>query len=441
MFRSFGMVVWRHPWVTVVVVVFLLLVGAGVSLPCYALQQWHAAQTAVKERRYDDAQRHLDVCLFVWPDSVPVRLLAARAARMSGHLPEAEAHLHRCVKLQKQGNDDVQLEFLLLRIQRGEVDEVAPTLQRLADNHHPEESLILETLAAAYMHDHRYGPAIQVLDRWTHAMPEEALPYFWRGWVLERLDYSEEAMKEYQQALALAPDVPNYRLQVAAMFLLKKNAPEALPHLEMLHRQFPERADVLSGLGQCRFLQGDLEGARPLLEAAVEKLPEDPPLLGTLAKLELQEGRPAKAEEWVRRLLKVDSSDPEALFTLHASLRAQGRTEEATAALAQYEDHKASLDRASRLLKEEAGAPTKQASTAYEVGAIFLKVGPERLGLHWLHEALERDPGHQPSHRLLAEYYEKKGDRKNAASHRQALAQAVKAADTPGAGDKSPPPR
>jgi hypothetical protein len=64
MFGRVGKVVWRHPWATALVLAFLILVAAGVSLPCYALQQWHAAQADVKEGRYTDAQRRLGVCLF-----------------------------------------------------------------------------------------------------------------------------------------------------------------------------------------------------------------------------------------------------------------------------------------------------------------------------------------------------------------------------------------
>jgi type IV pilus assembly protein PilF len=441
MFHTLRRLVWRHPWATAGLLVFLLLVGAGIALPCYALRQWHAAQADMKERRYAEAQGRLDVCLFVWPNSVPVHLLAARVARMTGRLPEAEAHLHRCLQLQKQDTDDIQLEFLLLRVQFGEVDEVADTLHRLVDNNHPESALILETLSAAYMHDHRYGPAFAALDRWVRETPEAPLPYYWRGWVLERLNQPEDAMKEFQQALALDPENPVYRLKVAEIFLGKKNAPEALPYLESLHRQFPQRGDVMARLGQCRFLQGELEAARPLLEAAVEKLPDDPALLGTLAKLELQQGEPVKAEQWVRRSLKVEPSDPEALFTLHTSLRLQGRTEEATAVLAQYQETRALLDRAGELLKQEAAGTTKEAATAYKVGEIFLRIRVERLGLYWLHQALERDPGHQPTHKLLAAYYAKKGDRKNAALHRQALAKAGKAGETQETAEKSPPPR
>jgi tetratricopeptide (TPR) repeat protein len=421
MLRYLARVVWRRRWITLLLLLFLLLLGTGIAIPCYALHQWHTAQSDVKAGRYAEARGRLNVCLFVWPNSPSVHLLAARVAWQSGELSEAEAHLQRCLQLQKGESDAVQLEYLLMRVRQGEVDEVAPTLMTCVENQHPETPLILETLSAAYMHDHRYGPAYATLSRWIQETPDAPLPYYWRGWVEERLNDADGAMKEYQQALLLAPDMPAYRLKVAEMYLEKHNPPEAAPHLELLSRQHPDRADIMARLGQCRFMQGQLDEARPLLETAVEKLPNDPALLMSLAKLRLQENQPAEAERWARRLLKVDPADHEALFTLHSSLQQQGRKEEAAVVLAQYEKVKAELVRANRLLRDETSHPTRDAATASEVGSIFLSIGQDRLGLYWLQQALERDPGHQPTHKLLAEYYESKGDRDKAAVHRRRL--------------------
>src|SRR5205085_4929 len=132
--------------------------------------------------------------------------------------------------------------------------------------------------------------------RWIQEDPDAAEPLHWRGWVLERVNDSKSALKDYLRALELDPDLASVRLRVAEMYLEDNNPVEALPHLERLRREAPDRADVLARLGQCRFLQGDLAAARRLLEAAREKLPDDAPLLIHLAKLDLEEDRPARAE-------------------------------------------------------------------------------------------------------------------------------------------------
>jgi tetratricopeptide (TPR) repeat protein len=416
-----GKAVRRRPRTTGVVLALLVLAGAGVGLPWYAFHEWHAAQAAVKGGRPAEARRHLDICLFFWPRSLPVHLLAARAARSTGDFAAAEAHLNRCLKLQNGATEDVQLEFLLMRVQTGEVDDVAPELMRYVDNKHPETPLILETLSGAYMHDLRYGPALAYLNRWVQEAPDSATALYWRGWVWERLNDYEGGKRDYLHALEVDPDIVPARLRLAEMYLERSNPAEALPHLERLRQQHPERADVMARLGQCRFLQGELKEARPLLEDAVKEMPKDSALLIHLAKLELQEERPAEAEKWLRQLLKADRSDLEAQYTLVSSLQLQGRQEDAAAALAQYQQDKDLLQRADRLLKDEAERPSRGPDVPYEIGSSFLRIGQERLGTYWLNQALQRDPGHKPSHQALAEYYESKGEPDKAAPHRRPL--------------------
>lgn len=388
----------------------------------YGFWQWRAAQQAIAAGRWTEAQSGFESCARVWPRSVAVRLIAARAARLAGDVAAAEAHLNECLRLQKGATDSIQLEVLLLRVQLGEVDEVAPGLLLLVDNRHPESSVILETLAKSYMHNLRYRPALDCLDRWIEQAPEATRPHDWRGWVLERLNNPTEALKAYAHALELDPELVSVRLRVAEILLGKSNAPEALPHLERLYERHPERPDVQARLGQCRFQQGQFAAARKLLEAAAQKLPDDPPLLIHLAWLELQDAnRPAKAEEYLRRVLKIDAADVEAQFSLSTALQLQGRAEEAAAALERYKTTRALLERANRQLQEEAEQPSRDPDAACQMGISLLAIGQERLGLYWLHQALNRAPAHQAAHQALAEFYDAKGERDRAAVHRRRL--------------------
>src|SRR5690606_25264753 len=111
---------------------------SGIGLWRYAVQQWQSAQVAIREERLQDAREHLRICLRVWPRSTEVHLLAARAERLMGDLPAAEAHLNRCLELESGPTDAVRLEFLLIRVQSGEADELAPALFDAVDKGHPE---------------------------------------------------------------------------------------------------------------------------------------------------------------------------------------------------------------------------------------------------------------------------------------------------------------
>ena len=405
--------------------VLLVLVGAAGGGYAYALGQWKAAQEAVNAGRPSDARHGLRVSLLVWPRSVAVHLLAARAARLKGDFADAEAHLNRCLQLRAGPKDDIQLEFLLLRVQAGEVDDVAPELWACVRNKHPESALILKTLSRSYMHNLRYGPALTALDRWAEEVqgtPAAAEPLFYRGWVLERLHASQDAMASYKKALDADPDYVPVELRVAELLLEKANPPEALAQLEHLRKQRPDRADVTARLGQCYFMMGRTDEARPLLEAAAARLPDDSFVLNHLAKLDLQEDRAPEAEVLLRHALKVDPFDLEAEYALSSCLQAQGRREEAAAALDDSRHKKGLLEKADRLLGDLAeGRSSADADTLGALGADLLRLGQESQGLYWLDQALLLDPNHQPSHRALADYFEGKGEHEKAATHRRLL--------------------
>jgi tetratricopeptide (TPR) repeat protein len=413
----------RRPWIAAAVLVLLALFGTAAGVQLYALHLRSAARTALKEGRPAEAGQNLAFCLKVWPSSVPTRLLAARADRLSGDLPAAEAQLNQCLKLAKGANEDIQLEFLLMRVQTGYVDEVAEELNLYVDNKHPDTPVILETLTQAYMRNLRLREALATLNRWIDVDPGSAKAYFYRGWVVENLNHHQDAMNDYLHAVELAPDNVDVRLRVAEKYLDQTRPDDAAPHLEVLKRLAPNRPEVLSALGRWKFVQGNLDEARPLLEAAVVKLPRDTTLLINLARLEMQENppRPEEAERWLRRLLEVDPSDLEGQTVLVESLRVQGRTGEAADLQRRLDDTRNTLKRANELLNGEVAHPSAGPQVPYEIGSLFLRIGQDRVGLEWLFRALERDPGHRPSHQVLADYYDKKGDREKAAYHRSRL--------------------
>jgi len=415
-----GRAVRSHPWRTALVLLAAIGLTAAGAYAC-ARAQWRDAQAAVRERRFDDAERHLRFCLRVWPDSPEVHLLAARHARLTGEYPTAEEHLNRCLRLQNGATEATQLEFLLMRAQTGEMDDVEDALRSYVERGHPETPVILETMARAYMHHLRFGPAFGILTNWIELYPDAAQPYHWRGWVLERLNSAKGAMRDYQRALELDPDNAVVRLRVAEMLLEDKLPLEALPHLDLLRSRFPDRPDIQARLGQCRFLQGRSKDARELLEGALPHLPNDAPLLLYLAKLEVQERRPAKAEEYLRRLLQLDPADTDAQYTLVTVLQLLKRREEAVVALREYDKHKALLERANALLREEAERKSNDPGPPSEIGILLLQLGQERQGLYWLDQALTRNANHLASHQALADHFERKGEHDRAAAHRRKL--------------------
>lgn len=421
----------RRPRVALLLLTIVLAGGTGAGLYLFGLHEWHAALKSLEKEQAVEAQQHLKWCLQMWPWSTPVHLKAARAARLKGDFQEAESHLKQCLKLQKGSTAETELEFLLLRVQEGEVDAVAPVLWQCVEQHHSESPLILETLAQAYIHDLRFGPALSCLNHCLEIAPDRALARYWHGWIYEYLGDRNEALQDYQQAIQLDPDYIPARRRLADLCLQLVRVEEALPHLEYLQQHFPDRADVQANLGHCRYLQGDLAEARRLLESAVEQLPNDLTVLILLGRLENQEGHFRQAEHWLRRALAVDATDPEAYHLLVRSLQGQNRPEDAEV----EEEHRIQaltrVKRIHQLLREAAQQPLSNPDSMCEIGQLFLDGKEDRLALYWLHQALEVDSSHVPTHRALAQYYEKKGDTERAKAHRRWLEEADRKAPSP----------
>lgn len=408
----------------------VLVVGLAVGvLWRLAVGQWAAAQLALAQDRPDVAGRHLDWCLRVWPWSQETHLAAARAARRAGDARAAEEHLNRCLRLNGGATEAVQLEFLLIRVQSGEVDDLAPALFELVRADHPDTPVILETIATAYIRRLRYRPASTCLTLWMDRQPDRVKPYHLRGWVLERMNNSKAAMADYQKVLDLDPDHYAARLRVAEMLLEDKQAPEATPHLERLYQRHPADPIVLGRLGMCRQLEGRSAEARALMEAAAPHLAQDAALLVALANLDLQEDKPKAAEKRLRAVLKADPSDTEALFVLSSVLQAQERGDEAAAALREYEDKRKAVDRINDMLKDVADSPTATAADYVEIGELFLSIGKTKFGVYWLEHALDVDAYNQAAHRALARHYEAAGEVEPAAAHRRMVRGDQPAAD------------
>ncbi|MCI0700617.1 MAG: tetratricopeptide repeat protein [Planctomycetia bacterium] len=369
--RRAARVVRKRPRLTLLLTL-LLVAGATIGVWRYSVHLWREAQVALKEDRPQEARARLEFCLRVWPRSPEVHLAIARAARLMGDFPAAEAYLNRCIELQGGASEAVQLEFLLMRVQAGEVDDRGPVsvLFHAVENGHPEASIILETIAKAYLVRLRYRPAYDCLNLWIEIEPQNPKPYYWRGWTLERINNPKAAKADYDRALELDPDMLLARLRVAEMHLHDKQAPEAYPHLERLYKQAPNDPRVQARMGMCLFLMGRPE-ARQLMESAVIELPNDASLLIALATLDIQQGRGADAEHRLRIVLADDPADTEALFVLASALQLQDRTAEASVVLADYEKKRKLVDRINALLKDVADSPTAGADDYAELGQFF----------------------------------------------------------------------
>ncbi len=401
------------------------VVGAGALLlggwlGCEGGASWHerAARRAVAEENFDGARRHAELALELHSGRVSTNLLLARIERGRGDYAAAERALTRCKELGGV-TEALQMEWLLLRCERGEVDELAPELLEAVAREHPTALDILESISRVYMRQTRYLEALGVLNTWIERAPDSPRAYEWRGWVNNQLDHRGQAIDDYLRALELQPGRSHVRLRLAEILIESSRHAEALPHLERLRSERYPGPDVPVALAACRMVQGRSEDARQLLDEVLAANPEHFAALRQLGKLERDVGRYTESERCLRKALGLKPLDPLARYSLHLTLFAQpDRQAEAEQERLRWERDRQVTLRLTRLVRTELLAHPNDPDLAAEAGQLLLQLGEDRRALYWLNKALSIDPAHVMSHRMLCDYYVRTGDPVRAESHR-----------------------
>lgn len=382
------------------VVMLLALFATALGLAWPHLTAWSNLQQGKASLDNDPAaaREYLDKCLTTWPSSSEAHFLAARAARQCGELGEATRHLDEAARL-GWTVPEVAAERALLQ---AEFDS-------------------LEALARALMADFRWPEAGQVVKRWLELQPDAPKAWVYQGQILERLRKLKPAVDAFRQAVRLAPDDRRAELDLARLLLESRQAPEeAAGHLERLNRVDPRNPTVLVQLAACREAQGRVEEAVVLLEQAIAERPNEPKASYFRGRLELNRGQSAAAVGYLRRAAELDPSDQEALYSLVLALTSVGTPEEIRAAQERWRRCDADLRRVAevgRLIVQSPDDPDLRR----EMGELFLRNGRDQDGVRWLQSALLKRSDHTPTHRLLAEYYQRTGQPALAAQHRSFL--------------------
>jgi tetratricopeptide (TPR) repeat protein len=414
---------WQVALLGSVVLVLLAGIGAGATLIgryIWAEHCYRAAERALERRDFTAAQDYVTRCLEIRPGSADAHLLAARTARRALNYEEADRQLR---EFQKRGGapELLELERALMAAQRGNLDRVQAPLLALVDQDHPDAVLILEALSRGYLADLRIQAAGETLRRWLDRRPDDVQALLWFGEVQERLLRKEEALAAYRRAIELSPDRDDTRLHFAELLLRARQPQEAARHLEILRERQPEDTTIRLDLARCRRLLGEPEEARKLLDDTLGANPDNAGLLSERGLIEFENGRPKEAEIWLRKSVSLAPYDRDTVYTFSRCLQQCGKTAEAKQYAKKLEEIDAQIARLDDILLKMSKAP-QDASLRHEAGMIFLQSGQEKEGLRWLQSALQVDPLYAPTHLALAAYFDKVGDRAQAAQHRRLAA-------------------
>jgi predicted Zn-dependent protease len=412
----------RHPGRALAAAVLLLLAAVGLCTAGVYLWSGHhlrAARAALDRYHTREALPHLEVCLKLRPRDPETLFLAARTARRLGTFGEADHYLDEYQEVRGKDDEDLILERVLVRAERGAVDEVIKFCRALVEQGHPAAPLILEALAHGCLRMYRLHEADTYLERWLQQQPDNPQALLLQGQVRDQQERRLDALASYRRALEADAELDEARSRLAVLLVTMGQGGEALPHLEYLRRRDPDNPSVQVYRARALDLLGRTGEAETALDEVLARYPHHGAALTARGSLALRaEGQSADAERWLRQAAELEPGDYQAHYLLHQALTRNGKTEEAEQEQERLKRVEDDLKRIQEIATVKLQMAPHDPALHCEAGVIALRAGAVAEGLRWLHSALKEDPRYAPAHRALMEHYQRTGDAGRAAYHR-----------------------
>lgn len=410
---------WRRPAGFALALALVGVVGWQVWVHVSAWNALKEGRAALARDDPESARPHLARCLETWPQSAEANFLAAQAARRCGDLSAAEKHLKVAAQF-GYGADDIEVEYALIKAESGHFAEAESALLHHLQNGHREGPQILEVIVPVYMAQFQWSKVDALGAKWIELRPESAKAWKTYAEIQERLRKTNAAVDALRRVVELAPEDRKARLDLARLLLETRQSPdEAAKHAEWAVQADPRDATALVQLAACREAQSRTEEAIAILDRVIAEFPPNSTAYHIRGRMELSRNAEA-ALPFLRRAAELDRSNPDVLYSLFLCLQRAGTPEQAAEAEKQWRRSFDDLRRARELGRLISASP-HDPELRREMGELFLRNGRDAEGLRWLESALRENPAHIPTHRVLAEYYDRIGQPERAGYHRSFL--------------------
>jgi tetratricopeptide (TPR) repeat protein len=384
--------------------------------------------------KYHDAEglEHLRQCLKVWHHDPEALLLAARASRRVGDFADAEKFQEQYEQAAGE-NDNLTLEGVLLRAERGEVDAVRDFCQVLVNQDHPDTALVLEAQARGYLRQYRLAEAFRCLKQWQNRQPENPQVFFLKALLYDQNLNRQAAIYCYRWVVELDPERDDARQRLARHLLDRGAGRDALTYVrELLERQ-PDNPDVRVLLARCRTQLNEPVRAEELLDEVLADHPRHSEALAERGNLARQLGQTKAAETWLRKAADLEPAHYQVHYRLWEVLKRNGKKSEANKVRKRLRRMEHDMERMQTIITRLMPSRPHDAALHYEVGLISFRAGNIKEGLRWLHSTIDLDPNNARAHRLLALFYDQTGSPARAAKHWKAVKAALASGPVPSA--------
>jgi tetratricopeptide (TPR) repeat protein len=277
----------------------------------------------MKEHDYASAIPPLKHAAELSPDSPAVNQLLGYALLAAGYAVDAVPHL-------KIINDPAVLG--IAQLQAGQAAEAVANLQAaLAKSPDDPDLLFYLSRAATALAD-------QSLDRLRSVDPNSARGHQAAGQTDYELKMLPEAAKEYEQALAIRPDLPGLRLELGQVFAAGSEWSKAEEQFRGEARLQPGSSEAAYRLGNALLQQGKMKEAAEELKRSDSLSPDMPETLYALGKAAAISD-PGVAAHSLERVIELEKDTPlagQADLVLAQIHRRQGKTEQAARDMENY---------------------------------------------------------------------------------------------------------
>jgi tetratricopeptide (TPR) repeat protein len=401
-----------------------LVVLGGMTAAAYsAIAQYRVSQLAgtvrktFAARHYDQAREPLERWLAERPHSAEANYYRGWLALA---FDQPRIAIEAIVQAKKFGFDPDRIACLVAICQSraSRMNEAEPILERAFRQEREPRLEVAKEMAKIYLTSYRLVQASEAVERSQLLAPEDPQPYLWKNEIATR-GSAEPALliQNYRAALERDPSLDKARLALAEQLSKDRRFDEAEQEYRTYLERNPKDAAALVGFGRNFFQRGDLDSPTEYFEAALKVDPRQPDALKELGQIDLRLGRFQKACDRLELLTEIQPYEYDVRYSWAQALELAGdhsRSQIEAAHAARLRKEQDQILELRTSLRAHPGNP----AIRFEVAKWMIENGHLQEGLNWTSEILRVEPRHGPTHRLLADYYQKQGNPGQANYHR-----------------------
>jgi predicted Zn-dependent protease len=319
------------------------------------------------------------------------------------------------IRLKLKSAEHLHREQLLLQASSGQADSEPGLRKLLASN--PDDLEVIKALLGLKLRANDSIAADQLLQAWSKVEPQSLKPLQLRFEIASRSQNYTLAVQLGDKLLEVQTDSIPLLRKLIALELAGGMLADAARHAELALQSEPNDPGLRLQRAQIYHQNGEPKEAIILLEKLLQNTPSNLGghlLIGTIYR---EQNQPSLAVPYLRKALAEDPNSRTrqvARYQLAQALYQLDQQSEADRLMAAWHRYES----ARRLLVDAYQQPNN-IDLGIRAAQQLLDNEQEPEGLAVLDEILRQQPAHSQAHELLAQYFEKRGDRQRALMHRQ----------------------